>query len=819
MKRTILLALSVFTCFIINAQSQGENTITGTVYDSITKVPLEYATVTLFIKNNIKPVTGTVTDKLGNFNLKDLEDGQYSIVFEFIGYHSFSIDNFQINKKHPAIEFKKIMLSQQKINLQSYTVVAQTKLIENRIDKMIFNAEKDISSQSGVATDLLRKVPMVSIDVDGNVQLSGSSGVRFLINGKPSTAFGSSITDVLQSIPASAIKSIEVITNPGAKYSASGLGGIINIILKTNKAKGYNGSLSLSAGTRIENGSFNFNVRNNNFGMNAFFTGNKKLNVETENNFNRITKDSNSINTLDQDGSSWFERHSFQTGLGFDWTYKKLNSFSGAISYNNFGSNNNGILTQSNQITDGNNLPPVLSLMNNNNHFNFNNVDASLNYKRTFKKENQELEFSINNSLGNHHNSFDNKQKTIPLDLLFYGSNSDNPSRVNETSVAIDYTQPIKKDVVFGAGSKATFYNISSSSNISQYRESSQSFEVNASLSDNLDYKQKVYAAYAEINFPVSKWFNTKIGTRYERTEINAFYSNAQEQAKVPGYNTLVPSIFFSKKLGEKQMLKLSYSKRIERPDYEDLNPFVNTNDPKNLTAGNSNLTPEIGHRIELAYSKEFNNKGSVMISLFYRINDHDIQPYIVFYSTYNVGDSVYKNVAVNTRQNIGMEKNIGTNLFGNVNITSKLMVSGNVFLFRRHTINVLDAGYNYNSFNYRLNMNTTYQFSSNFVAEFFGNFNSSRHEAQGKYPSYTNYSIAMRRQFLNKKGSLAITANNFFQEKINQNTILTGPSFSTNSFRKIPSRSIGINFSWKFGKLEFKKSKPESDLNNPLGE
>src|SRR3982751_2382796 len=161
--------------------------------------------------------------------------------------------------------------------LQNVIVTGSTKLIDNRIDKLVFNAEKDITSQTGVATDVLKKVPQVSVDVDGNVELAGSSSIRFLINGKPSTAFGSSITDVLQSIPASQIKSIEVITNPGAKYDAQGLGGIINIILKKSTAQGINGNLSLSAGTRADNGSFNFNARKGTFGINAFFSGNARL--------------------------------------------------------------------------------------------------------------------------------------------------------------------------------------------------------------------------------------------------------------------------------------------------------------------------------------------------------------------------------------------------------------------------------------------------------------------------------------------------------------------------------------------------------------
>ena len=255
MKRTIIVTIFSLLGLIVKAQSSTGNTITGIINDSISHLPLEYATISLFLKGSTKPLTGTVTDKTGHFIVKEIKDGVYTIEFEFIGYKSFSITDVRLNKTNSVVDVKTIYLDPQKTNLQSVTVVAQSKLIENKIDKMVYNAEKDISSQSGVATDVLKKVPQVSIDVDGNVQLAGSSGIRFLINGKPSTAFGSSITDVLQSIPASQIKSVEVITNPGAKYDAQGLGGIINIILKTNTAKGYNGNLSLTAGTRNENGS------------------------------------------------------------------------------------------------------------------------------------------------------------------------------------------------------------------------------------------------------------------------------------------------------------------------------------------------------------------------------------------------------------------------------------------------------------------------------------------------------------------------------------------------------------------------------------
>jgi hypothetical protein len=171
--------------------------------------------------------------------------------------------------------------------------------------------------------------------------------------------------------------------------------------------------------------------------------------------------------------------------------------------------------------------------------------------------------------------------------------------------------------------------------------------------------------------------------------------------------------------------------------------------------------------------------------------------------------------VAVTTRENVGIEKNAGTNIFFDLHITSKFSLRSNILWFYRHTINHVDTGYNSSSTIYRLSTNASYQFTDNFAAEFFGSFNSRHHEAQGYYPSFTSYSFAIRKQFWNKKGSIALTVNNFLSKYVNQQTDLYGPGFVTSSLRKIPFRSVGINFTWKFGKLEFKKEKTEENSAN----
>ena len=802
-----------------NTNDKASAKIIGRVIDSLSSTPIEYATITLFVQGEKRAMNGATTDHSGRFTINDVKEGSYQILVESIGFKPYTINNVALNRKRVVFDIKTISLAKKSQLLQSVTVTAPHDLIENKIDKIVFNAEKDLTSQGGVATDILKKVPQVSVDVDGNVELAGSSSIRFLINGKPSTAFGSSIADVLQSIPASQIKSIEVITNPGAKYDAQGLGGIINIILKQNSAKGINGNMSLTVGTRVENGSFNFNARKGDFGINAFISGNERLSANTAMISERLSADTVSKTnvSLRQDGGYQFKRHGLQSGIGFDWTYRKRNVFSGSLNYNNFGNSGSGMINQDQSTTatgSPGTVDEISSINYSNNHFLFHTVDASASYKRTFAKEDQELEISFNSSFGNNHITSGSHQLMLPQDSLFFGTNSDNPGTEHETELQVDYTQPLKKEVILGIGGKINYRDIKSMSTVQSYQPSLKDYFFDSALSNNLTYNQKVYALYAEINFPVSNLFNTKIGTRYERTEINSFYSNAQQQVNTPGYNTIVPSIFFSKKLDHGQTIKLSYSKRIERPDYRDLNPFINTADPKNISQGNPYLKPEIGNRVELSYSKDFDNIGSFMVTAFYRVNNDDIQPYIVYYPSFVVGDSTYYNVSVSTNQNIGVEKNVGFNFFANMHITSRFEVRGNAFFFERHTINKIDPGFNSNSFNYRLNINASYQFKHDFAAEFFGSFNSPRHEAQGKYPSFTTYSFAFRKQFWNKKGSLALTATNPFNEYVNQRTMLYGPNFTVNSLRKIPFRSIGLNFTWKFGKLKFKKEKEDNGVN-----
>ncbi|HEY2347513.1 MAG TPA: outer membrane beta-barrel family protein, partial [Puia sp.] len=521
-----------------------------------------------------------------------------------------------------------------------------------------------------------------------------------------------------------------------------------------------------------------------------------------------------------QDGSSDFNRYGVEAGIGLDWTLPKKNSLNFALSSNHFGNNSTGYLNQNQTTTDysSNILSQILTLSNSNSHFRINEINTSLDYKKVFNKEDQELDFGVHSTFGSNDYKSGNEQYSLPEQALFYGTSSDNPGKESETELVVDYTEPFGK-IKFGAGGKAFFRNINSNSDVLGLQPYSKQYSYDSTLSNSLHYTQQVYAVYTELGFPVGKLFETKLGLRYERTELSTFFSNASQQVPEPGYNTWLPSVFFIKKF-ENQSLKLSFGRRIERPNYRNLNPFINTTDPNNVTTGNPYLKPEQGYRIELGWTHELKGGGTFMVSLFDRINQDDIQPYVVYYAQLPVGDTVYKNVSVSTPQNIGTETNIGMNLFADIHPTTKFSLRSNFFMFHRNIVNAIDPGLNSESWNYRFNINLTYAFSGNLGAEFFGNFNSPRHELQGKYPSFTSYTFAIRQQIWKKKGSIAFTTNNPFNEYVNQTTHITGIGFSTTSTRLVPYRSFGINFTWKFGKLEFKKEKPSNpDMNTPNGE
>ena len=812
--QSVLLLLLSVTGF---AQTKTNAKISGKVVAAATQKPVEYATITLF-DAKLKPVTGAVTDAKGFFEVQNVATGVYTITIDFIGYKIFKLDSVQVSDAKKNFSLNTIQLVASKETLASVTVTSKAPIIENKIDKIVYNAANDVTSQGGVALDVLKKVPQVTVDIDGNVELQGNSSIRFLINGKPSSIFGSNLADALASIPASQIKSIEAITSPGAKYDAQGTGGIINIILKDSKVQGYNGSINFGAGTRLENGSVNLNVRHNNFGMNAFFSGNGQLSSHTP-----VSQDRNSFDTAAkrtthflQDGYSDFERNGYQSGIGFDWGINKKENLSGSFNYNHFANHGTGISIQQ-QITLDNLGMPVSDISNSRNsdsRSGTNEIEWSLNYKKKYKKEGQELEIQYNATYGIPHSSYLQSQIYKGQIAPYTGTTSNNPGKDRETNISIDYTHPVTEKFAIETGLKTVMQTIFSEADVLKLNTTTNQYSIDPAQSYRLNYSRKVYAAYVSGSFSIAKFLNVKSGLRLEHTDTKIDFPNTF----IPSYNSWVPSIIFSHNFENGNSLKLAYSHRIERPDYREINPFVNLADPYNISTGNPLLQPELGNNFELGFNKIFEGGGSVYISLVSRFNTDDIKPYTVFYTNYKIGDSVYKNVSVSNRQNIGLENRTGINISGSFPIGKKLTVRTNTFMSNRHVVNQLSANNVTNGFDARFNLNATYQLPKNLVLEGFGNYNTAVNNIQGKQPQFFAYTFAFRKFFMNKKMSFGFTATNPFSQYIQQVTTVTAANYISYNLRQVPYRSFGISFSYKFGKLEFKKAKEDdkSFMNNP---
>ncbi|MEO6976997.1 MAG: TonB-dependent receptor, partial [Mucilaginibacter sp.] len=597
------------------------------------------------------------TDPKGNFRIDNIPAGEYTIKIDFLGYRQLTVEHLVISATAKNVSVGSLSISPVQSQLKGVTVTANAPTVENKIDKLVYSPGNDLTAQGGVATDVLKKVPMVTVDIDGNVELMGNANIRFLINGKPSSIFGASLTDALQAIPASQIKSIEVITSPGAKYDAAGTGGIINIILKDSKVQGINGSVNLSAGTRLENGSFNLNARKGNFGVNAFFSGNVQLNSTVIGTANRTSYNGarDTVTSLSQKGSSAFKRSGYQSGISFNWSISPKDELTASFNFNHFGNNGHGLTSQDQNtlaiLTNQN--ADALSLSNSSSRFSANSKDRSLAYKKTFAKEGQELNILYNASYGTNLNNYSLQQDYLSPVIPATGSASNNPGNDKETEISIDYAQPVAKDFVIETGAKTVIENLNNTT-VSQTLNGNGILVPNPFQTYGFKYTSKIFAYYLSTSFSLFDFVDGKAGLRYEQTSSTSDFPNTI----IPSYGIFAPSFVLTHKLSKTQSIKFSYSYRLERPEYRDLNPFYNISDPHNISTGNPNLKPELGHNFELGYNKSFDKGANIYVAAFYRYNTDDIQSFTKPYSSIKIGDTTYTNVLLDQRYNIGRENN-----------------------------------------------------------------------------------------------------------------------------------------------------------------
>ncbi|MBB5639396.1 outer membrane receptor protein involved in Fe transport [Pedobacter cryoconitis] len=755
--------------------------ISAVIIDSATKQPVDYATVSLIRVKDSKSVNGGVTDAKGKVSLQNVAPEQYKLLIGFMGYKSKTV-LVKTSQEKPDANLGTIYLTGTESNLKEVAIVGKTPMIETKIDKLVYNAEQDVTTAGGNASDVMRKVPMVSVDIDGNPSLRGSSAVRVLINGKPSGTMSNSVADALKMIPAEEIKSVEVITSPSAKYDAEGAGGIINIITKKKTAQGINGNAALSVGTRQNNGNFSLNAKKGRLGISSNFGVQYAIPQDT-----RVVLENDVYSkqsSIFQDGFTRAKRYGYNGSVGLDYDINGYNSLSTNIKYNDFTNGSKGNSNVTSSIMDS-----ILRTANyiraSDNNNSLNNIDWSADYRRTTKKEGEEFTVSGQASFGRNTALFNTRLINPDGSLLAPDVIGDNTGKNNEYTLQTDYVYPFSKTMTLETGVKGILRKIKS-----KYESSEQDF----------DYKQDVGAAYGVLSFKLAKTLDVKGGLRAEYTDISGVSGSSLNFNN--NYFNLFPSAIISKTLKGNSTLKLSYNRRMQRPSLSYLNPFLNRNDPENQQQGNPNLSPEISDIVELGYSTFI--KGSVInASVFYR-------------TTQDVIESLFlPEQKLTTYFNVGKNKSYGANVFATYNPLPKWTLMGN---FSLNTYDLRNSQTNQTTgvfVNYTVFARSAISFKGGWNTELFGVYNASRRTFQGTSGPMAFYGGAFKKDIMKKKATVGINVLNVFSRDLHIHNENKGDDFRQNMNIYYPLRSFGVNFSYKFGKVTFTGPKKKKGINN----
>ena len=811
MKYTFLALFILFFASNISAQTpsgnapvkKGPGRVTGKILDSLTKAPLEYATVALTETTAGATTNSVITDAAGNFKFENLPTGNYNVAISYIGYPVKKLNAIVVSTAKPALDLGTLRLAGGARALQEVQVVGEVPLIENKIDKIVYNVEKDITASGGTATDVLGKVPLVSVDMNGNVSVRGNQNVRIMINGKSTGSAAASISDVLRSIPADQIKNIEVITAPSAKYDAEGSAGIINIVTRQKNVSGISGSLNGGVGTRQNNGNFNLNYNNSGFHATLNLGGFLSWKQTARNSFEQTINDG-TINTYTStQGTSRSGRIGTNNALNMGYDFDTLNSVNMNFRISDFRFNNDGIsntisATPYNFTSEGLNS--------------FSNFDWSADFTHKFKKPGTELSFSTQWSRGSGVTNFTNLYSAVFTDLK-----NDINGKNNEYTFQVDYTLPINKIFKLEAGGKTILRRINSITDFFSIDPSDQ-FIFDPVRSNAYGYDQNVFAGYGVLTVNLAEKWSVLAGLRDEHTGINGEPSN-QLQDLAPfkqNYNTFVPSITIQRKLGQMNTLKVIYSKRITRPSLQFLNPFVNASNPQSQTAGNPTLSPEVSHSYELGYNM-FLGKSVVNASVYYRRTTGLIEGIATPISV--IVDGVSQGGTFTQYQNVGVNNSIGGSLFGNVTPIKNFTITGNIngYSYKPNatTINSSDVTQTGTYVLYNGFVRGSLTLPKDLIAEVFGFGSSPRRTVQGVNPSFTMYGFGVKKQLMQKKMSLGLNITQPFKDRMEFKSSVKSSTLTQTSNNSIPFRSFGLTFSYSFGKMNFNAPQKRKGIKN----
>jgi ferric enterobactin receptor len=803
MKIIALLLVSILLLGLHVAVAQknvGSYSIHGIIADSANHKPLTFMTVHLLKGSNVAlKVDYSRAD--GAFSFVGLEVGKYSLAIQGVGYKTRKIPVELIDSLQKTVELGIVALSPDMMGLKEVVVAGTKQIVKQEIDRITYDLQADPESKVFSVLDMMRKVPLLSLDADNNILMKGNSDFKILINGKPSSMMERNYKDILRTMPASSIERIEVITSPPAKYDAEGLAGIINIITTKKLDNGYNGSVNFSE--RFPTGGpglgGSVSAKLGKFGISAFGGANLNNNRTIRGGIQRITTGQQPTELL-QEGTT--ESKSRTAYIGYEMSYEidTLNLVSAQFNLN--GNSSEGTMIQTSDLMSSAGHLQEYTLENKNTGKG-NGVDASLNYQRSFRSDkNRLLTFSYRyltyETKQNNDLSITNRENyTMP------NYRQENDQRFSEQTLQVDYVHPGKRHQL-EAGLKGILRDNNSDFQNAVADSITHQYVIQPTLSNRFRNTQNVFGGYTTYQYTLKNW-GVKAGLRIEQTVIDADFISVDSRVKRTYFN-LIPSVSVNRKFKNNSGLNLAYTQRIQRPGIYQLNPFVDRSNPNFERTGNPDLRPAVVNDIQVTFS----GTGKIQLNtgLGFTFFRDLVFPVSVYDSTTTITRTSYGNTGTAKLPNLYVTINYPITKQWNVSVNSRAaygMVQGLV-----NGVLIKNEGLMYN-----VAVSTNYKLPKEWRLTANLQMNGRGINLQGTTNSMVSTSFSVNKDLIKDKVSIAGSISNPFRKYRENLTSTFGPDFQQTNFRWDYFRSFTVSLNYKFGKLRESIKKNKRGIRN----
>jgi hypothetical protein len=802
---SLLAAMSIAVCSF--AQSGGK--VTGSIKDGGNQKVIDAASISLLRAKDSSLVKVAVTDKDGNFSFENLKDGNYLVLATSVGHSKTYSAAFSIAADQLSASVGVLQLTPVEKALKAVEVTAKRPLIERKLDRTIVNVDASITNTGNTALEVLEKAPGVSVDKDGNISLKGKSGVIVYLDGRPSYLSGQDLANMLRNMTASQLDQIEIMTNPPAKYDAAGNAGIINIKTKKNKQFGYNGSLT-SGYTQGRYARFNeaisFNYRNSKINFFSNFNYNRNHKGEdlyiTRNFREATTKQIKSI--FDQKSSMENQRHFYSAKIGADYTVSKKTTI--GVVLNGYYNPSKWQSSTTTDIYDTNYVLTNQTSAYTENIEKWKNFSSNVNFRTVLDSAGQEITGDVDYIQYK-------STSTQPLTSYYYDNmgnllqapdvlNGTLPSDIKIYSGKVDYSLPLKEGAKFEAGIKSSYVR---TDNDARYDSVKAGYSVlDSGRSNHFIYDENINAAYVNYSRPLGKKWSAQLGLRLENTNANGVskgytFSTVQNkfeytEVKFERYYTqLFPTVYLQYTANEKNQFVINYGRRIERPDYEDMNPFIHFLDRYTFEQGNPNLSPQFAHNIELSHTFH----GFLTSTVNYT-NTTDIIQQVLEQNEIN-------NETFIKKANIASSQQVGLAISANKSINK--WWSGNVYanVYNNHFKGVVNnENISIGQTSFMVQMQQQFKFSKGWATELSGFYRSKGLEGVIYIMPIVQVNAGVSKQVLKNKGSVRLNVRDIFAGGVFKGYSKYGTVDAT--FKDVnDSRAVSLTFTYRFSKGKLK--------------